>query len=653
MLTIISSKLVWSAPEVSVISDPKKPSPPASICYSKAPSGPVVQPQFASMDWKCANKKSVELGFSNDYYWFWLRIKDNSSNIGVRFMMGLFDEADLIVDRAGIQTRYLNHGESLPFSHRLISAPELVLPLGAPTGEEADVYVRVRTTSSVFFTPEIGDLNTLVRRANSDAMISVLSCGFLLAVSLYGLVLAFSQSNINAIWLTTLSLGGILWEMSVSGIGFMYLWGDYPWFQTSSTFRGAALWMGGYVLFSLGVLTFYKIGHLLNWLIHCFATFLFCLAITAPFLDPVWVGYVLSLSALAMPIPLLILGVMGYLRGDKSLKWMIAGIAVNDIATVLVALSSIGIFQNSGTRLLPVVTMPTMIAMFGLTMASRRAAARRNRMRELQDIVEERTASLLQANSKLKVAWQQLETLRSEESRLFRLATHDLRGPLNIMSMRLMRLSFEKKNLGHNEIQSELAPLEASVEYLANILDETQASLGTLGEAGRPPGSANTNLQAECQALVDAYLPMAATKQVRLILLAQAPVSINIDKLRLVRILRNWVENAISHCPAGTEVQVELLARSMSQNDNGAVEIAVTDNGPGLPIEVEQNTFGPGARVPDNALHGIGLFSTVIGASRIGATIRYTRPVTGGSRFSLILPTQQSVAPADEEVEHK
>ena len=168
-----------------------------------------------------------------------------------------------------------------------------------------------------------------------------------------------------------------------------------------------------------------------------------------------------------------------------------------------------------------------------------------------------------------------------------------------------------------------------------------------------PPSSANTNLQAECQALVDAYLPMAATKQMRLILLAQAPVSINIDKLRLVRILRNWVENAISHCPAGTEVQVELLARSMSQNDNGAVEIAVTDNGPGLPIEVEQNTFGPGARVPDNALHGIGLFSTVIGASRIGATIRYTRPVTGGSRFSLILPNQQSVAPADEEVEHK
>lgn len=645
MLTVVSASLVWATPAVSVISNPKKPLPPASICYSKA-SQPTdgALPKFESIDWKCANKSSVELGFSNDYYWFWLRIKDTHPNVGIRFMMGLFDEADIIIDRAGTQTRYFNRGESLPFAHRLISAPELVLPLGSPSGRVADVYVRVRTTSSVFFTPEIGDVNSLVRRANSDAMISVLSCGFLLAVSLYGLVLAFSQSSTNAIWLTTLSLGGILWELSVSGIGFMYLWGDYPWFQTSSTFRGAALWMGGYVLFTLGVLTFYKISQFLNWLIHCFAVFLFCLSITAPFLDPVWVGYILSISALALPIPMLVLGVVGYSRGDKSLKWMIAGIVVNDIATVLVALSSIGVFQNSGTRLLPILTMPVMIAMFGLTMASRRATARRNRMRELQDIVDERTASLLQSNSELTVAWQQIEALRSEESRLFRLATHDLRGPLNVMSMQLMRLSFEKKNLMHDEIQSEIAPLEASVEYLANILDETQASLISLGEVGRSTGAADTDLLVECKALVDTYMPAAANKSMQLFLQAQSPISIKVDKLRLVRILRNWVENAISHCPEGAVIQIELLSNTETKNHSGEIEIAVTDNGPGLPHDVERRTFGPEAQIPDNALHGIGLFSTVIGASRIGATVRYVRLATGGSRFSLVFQKNLTTA---------
>lgn len=644
MLTIVSVNLAWSAPAVSVVSNPEKPTPPSSICYSKAPPAAIdAQLRFDLIDWKCSQKKSVELGFSNDYYWFWVRVHDTNPNIGIRFMMGLFDEADIIIDRAGHQTRYLNRGESLPFSRRLISAPELVLPLGPPSGNVADIYVRVRTTSSVFFTPEIGGVDTLIRRANSDAMISALSCGFLLAVSLYGLVLAFSQSNMSAVWLTILSLGGILWEMSVSGIGFMYLWGEYPWFQTSSTFRGAALWMGGYVLFILGVLTFYKIGQFLNWLVHCFAVFLFCLAITTSYLDPVWVGYILSICALALPIPMIILGVVGYSRGDKSLRWMIAGIIVNDLATVLVALSSIGVLQNSSTRLLPIVTMPTMIAMFGLTMASRRATARRNRIRELRDIVEERTASLLRSNSELTVAWQQLEALRSEESRLFRLATHDLRGPLNIMSMQLMRLSFEKKNLMHDEIQSEIAPLEASVEYLANILDATQASLISLGETGRPSGAAVTNLVEECQALIDAYLPAAANKNMKLVLVAQTPVSIKVDQLRLVRILRNWVENAISHCPDGTEIQVELLSSVTTKNDCRIVEISVTDNGPGLPVDVERRSFGPAAQIPDNALHGIGLFSTVIGASRIGATIRYARPAAGGSRFSLVF--QKTLSP--------
>ncbi len=570
--------------------------------------------------------------------------------MAIRFMMGLFDNAAAFIERDGQTVSIPNQGDSLPFSVRRIVAPELILPLGKQTGGTLNLFMRVRTTSSVFFTPEIGDSDTLVRRSMSDSMIAVLSSGFLLAVTLYGLALSCGRTSSTAIWLTVLSLGAILWELSISGIGFMYLWGDHPEFQTSSTFRGVAIWMGGYVLFVYEIMDFSRLNARFKQVVRCYAILLFLIAALINKADPTTVGYILSTGAVALPIPLFILGCISYIKGDKTLRWMLVGVVINDIATALVALSSIGLYQNSTTRLLPIVTIPIMIAMFGMTMVARRAMLRKNQVRELENTVADRTQSLKLSNEELQSALSQLDAIRNEESRLFRLATHDLRGPLNIISMRLLRLSFEKNRLAHGEIQDELAPLEAAVEYLANILDETQASLCSIGSHKQARGVTATNLFNECEAIVLAYQPFAQRKATRLTFVGDKNISMNVDKLRLVRILRNWVENAISHCPDGSCVLVQLRTMPTALDGKGSIEISVTDNGPGLPSEVEHRIFGPEHRVPEHTQHGLGLFSARANASRLGASITYSRGPDGGSSFRLLLG-EQAVPESVTEVE--
>lgn len=628
-----------AAPRITHLISPTNPTPPAAICWAPANDNDLTPPDKKSPLWQCEAKGSVELGLTDAWHWFWIRTQVEAENTGIRFMMGLFDNADAIIRHADQSQRLiLNQGDSRPFAARGIVAPELIIPLGQPdpSGKPIDIFMRVRTTSAVFFTPEIGAIDTLVRRSMSDSMIAAISSGFLLAVSLYGMVLARGRASYTAVWLSVLALGATLWECSVSGIGFMYLWGDSPSFQTSSTLRGVALWMSGYVLFVYDIMTSSRHARF-KWIVRTYAACMFGMAIGVNHLDPTAVGYILSTAAVVLPIPLFILGCISYVKGDKTLRWMLIGVVINDIATALVALSSTGIYPNSATRLLPMVSNPMMIAMFGMTMAARSAAQRKSRLNQLEQTVADRTQSLAQSNDELQVALAQLDAIRNEESRLFRLATHDLRGPLNIISLRLMRLSLEKRSLDHDEIRMELGPLEASVEYLANILEETQTSLSMIGTQEKAKCVSMTNLYHECISIIQAYQPAAAKRGSSLSFTGQPGISMHVDKLRLARILRNWIDNAIEHCPEGSDIQVRL-----DSTPEKAV-ISVSDNGHGLASDVEQRIFGEEARLPDgSALHGLGLYSTLANAKRIGAEISYQRNISGGSTFTLSIPVQQA-----------
>lgn len=57
------------------------------------------------------------------------------------------------------------------------------------------------------------------------------------------------------------------------------------------------------------------------------------------------------------------------------------------------------------------------------------------------------------------------------------------------------------------------------------------------------------------------------------------------DRQALERVLRNLLGNAARHTPAGTEVVIS------ARDVNGAVEVAVTDNGPGIPADLLERVF--------------------------------------------------------------
>ena len=221
-------------------------------------------------------------------------------------------------------------------------------------------------------------------------------------------------------------------------------------------------------------------------------------------------------------------------------------------------------------------------------------------------------------------AAQRIEDLISAHRSLLANASHELRSPLARLKMAvamMAELPPERSGALRQEIDQDIRELDALVEevLLASRLDaradiERQPVdlLGLLAEEARRVG-----------ALVE-----AAPKGASLVLG---------DERLIRRAVRNLLENAKRY--GG---QVEPVLVTLDVVAGGAVEIAVSDRGTGVPQDQRERIFDPFYRLPGHAEHagGVGLGLSLVRqiALRHGGEVRCEAREGGGSRFVVRLP---------------
>jgi signal transduction histidine kinase len=91
---------------------------------------------------------------------------------------------------------------------------------------------------------------------------------------------------------------------------------------------------------------------------------------------------------------------------------------------------------------------------------------------------------------------------------------------------------------------------------------------------------------------IEALTPVADRLTVRLTLSANGPGHIAANQLDISRVLRNLVENAIRHSPAGGTVTVTVTIT----DDPHGVAVTVADEGAGFPADFRAHAFDPFTR---------------------------------------------------------
>jgi signal transduction histidine kinase len=214
---------------------------------------------------------------------------------------------------------------------------------------------------------------------------------------------------------------------------------------------------------------------------------------------------------------------------------------------------------------------------------------------------------------------------------------HELRTPLSNLQGYLEALSDGVIKPDAKTIRS----LGEEAALLSRLVDDLQEL--SLAEAGK--------LELDCQPedltelinrTVAALEGQASAKGVSVATeLPDKLPAVNIDSHRIIQVLRNLLENAVTHTAKDGAITVAAKQRG------GWVEVSVTDNGEGIPAKDLPNIFERLYRVDKSrarATGGSGLGLTI--AKRLveahGGKIKARSKLGKGSRFSFTIPVSPS-----------
>lgn len=143
------------------------------------------------------------------------------------------------------------------------------------------------------------------------------------------------------------------------------------------------------------------------------------------------------------------------------------------------------------------------------------------------------------------------------------------------------------------------------------------------------------------QEVAESLAPMAATRQVRLMVDATGEEPLDGDADRLHRAISNLMMNAIQLTPSGEQVLTRL------SGDRGQIALQILDRGPGIPLEARAQIFEPfvTGRAKGTGL-GLAIVRRIV--DEHGGTIEVHDRPGGGAIFSIQLPRRGAATGGQE-----
>ena len=248
---------------------------------------------------------------------------------------------------------------------------------------------------------------------------------------------------------------------------------------------------------------------------------------------------------------------------------------------------------------------------------------------------------LLQAQRKQidQLAWKEEQRLN-----LVRMASHDLKSPLN--NIRLAEAIVRRTASERLEVAQSLDMIRLMVDsmggIISNYLDVIELHAGHLQVKLKP-----ISLKDVVTNVVSQYSFAARKKSIQLQVKADDGWVIA-DTQRLVQVLGNLVSNAIKYSPYHSEVTIV----TTSQDECGVIMVA--DAGPGILTEERDRLFQEFGRLSTRptggeSSSGLGLWIVKQLIEAQNGTVGADFPKAGGSRFWVALPTSSPRADISQE----
>lgn len=249
------------------------------------------------------------------------------------------------------------------------------------------------------------------------------------------------------------------------------------------------------------------------------------------------------------------------------------------------------------------------------------------------------------------------EQASNEKTFFVSMVTHEIRSPLQNITGFASLLAETKLDDEQSEYVSYLDKnSQLLTDLVSDVLDHAKLDQGTIA-LKIEPFAPNTSIE-DAISFVETR---ALSKKISIIteLDPTVPEHLIGDKLRIIQILKNLLDNAIKHTPeSGTIHVVSQWTPSSESNGKGFLECLVRDTGSGIPAERLPNIFNPfvqGNPAMDQSTGGTGLGLALCKrlCEMMRGRIKVAKSDKEGTTLSFTLPFETFKGPDAENIDAK
>ncbi|GAA3926366.1 sensor domain-containing diguanylate cyclase [Litoribacillus peritrichatus] len=221
--------------------------------------------ELADNQWQQNEKDQLNFGYSKSSFWLKVSFRNDDAVWLDRILeigYPVLDYIDIYVVKNGIYTNHILMGDKLPFYERLIQSRNFLVPLSFSVNEKIDLYIKIKTTSSVQAPMELWNPIDFHQVDQSRVIFQGVYFGIALVMILYNLFVYLAVSEKTYLHYVAYISFMPLFLASLNGLSFQYLWPTATWWNDQSIvfFLNGVLVFGSF--FSIRFLSLKPESHL-------------------------------------------------------------------------------------------------------------------------------------------------------------------------------------------------------------------------------------------------------------------------------------------------------------------------------------------------------------------------------------------------------
>ena len=350
------------------------------------------------------HRESLNFGYTDDVYWFRLRIKntantDQSANVEIGYTV--LDNVDVYIEQPNREILLYEMGDKRPFHDRLVEHRNFIVPLNLDANASATFYLRVQTTSSMQVPLFLWREGSLLKNSQAEMLGLGIYFGTMGVMVLYNLFVFFSVRESNYLYYVLYVASISLFFSSLSGISFQYLWPNNTWWNDQSIVFFLSCVVLFAALFTIRFLrieeTFPRLHHIGTGVVIISA---FIVVSTLLFEYRTMIAVVITWAVIGISMALTV-GMYRWVLGDSSAKYYCISWFTFLIGGVILALNKFDIIpRNFLTENATQFGSAMEVILLSFALADRLNIEKRRRFEaQLHALENERVARLAQAEA--------------------------------------------------------------------------------------------------------------------------------------------------------------------------------------------------------------------------------------------------------------